>query len=101
MTFLFSFASKLDVWLEFQVQRCPLCDDNITTWSLLLQAEGLTAGEAALIIQKFWGKHKKNKENQNARSGNTDLGRYTNSKRMTDLIMFSQNVSYCTDFPCD
>lgn len=57
-----------------------------------VQAEGLSAEEAALIIQKFWGKHKKNKEMERSHGGK-EPGHYTNSKRMTDLIMFSQNVS--------
>ncbi|KAG7174088.1 Myosin-IIIa-like [Homarus americanus] len=50
----------------------------------------IQAYEAALVIQKFWGRHKKKKRTEAAT--NEELGRYTNSKRMTSLIMFSQNV---------
>lgn len=68
--------------------------DNAEEASQALQDEGLTADEAAIIIQKFWGRHKKRKEKEVVPEKQVvkDSGRYTNSKRMTDLIMFSQNV---------
>ncbi|XP_063883342.1 myosin-IIIb-like isoform X3 [Scylla paramamosain] len=74
--------------------------DNAEEASKALEAEGLSPEEAAMIIQKFWGKYKKRKEPEKPKGGKPeegkaagkDLGRYTNSKRMTDLIMFSQQV---------
>ncbi|KAK4296506.1 hypothetical protein Pmani_030996 [Petrolisthes manimaculis] len=74
--------------------------DNAEEAARALEAEGMSPGEAAMIIQKFWGRHKKRKEEEEAaekakeekRRRQEDSGRYTNSKRMTDLIMFSQQV---------
>lgn len=66
----------------------------------------MSPSEAAMIIQKFWGRHKKRKEEEEAvekakeekRRRQEDSGRYTNSKRMTDLIMFSQQVRESLDY---
>ncbi|XP_050729022.1 myosin-IIIb-like isoform X4 [Eriocheir sinensis] len=80
--------------------------DNADEASKALQAEGLSPDEAAMIIQKFWGRYKKKKDpasggggggggghqQRGGGGGGKDVGRYTNSKRMTDLIMFSQQV---------
>ncbi|XP_064105759.1 myosin-IIIb-like isoform X3 [Macrobrachium nipponense] len=68
--------------------------DNAEEASKALQAEGLTPDEAAMIIQKFWGKHKKKKAVQPAPKSEKPkpMGKYTNSKRMTSLIMFSQSI---------
>ncbi|XP_063589666.1 myosin-IIIb-like [Penaeus indicus] len=74
--------------------------DNAEEASKALEAEGLSPEEAAMIIQKFWGKHKKEKkkkEEEKEKEKETlepkkDLGRYTNSKKMTSLIMFSEKV---------
>ncbi|XP_069984384.1 myosin-IIIb isoform X8 [Penaeus vannamei] len=73
--------------------------DNAEEASKALEAEGLSAEEAAMIIQKFWGRHKKEKEKKKKEEKEKetlepkkDLGRYTNSKKMTSLIMFSEKV---------
>ncbi|KAK7063234.1 Myosin-IIIa, partial [Halocaridina rubra] len=68
--------------------------DNAEEASKALQAEGLSPEEAAVIIQKFWGKHKKKKQEEDSivKKSEKPLGKYTNSKRMTSLIMFSQSV---------
>ncbi|XP_069183192.1 myosin-IIIb [Procambarus clarkii] len=93
--------------------------DNPEEASKALQAEGLSAEDAALVIQKFWGKHKQRKERREAAKESAkepskessqeptkehsqepakesnkelELGRYTNSKKMTSLIMFAESV---------
>ncbi|XP_068215254.1 myosin-IIIb-like isoform X2 [Palaemon carinicauda] len=67
--------------------------DNAEEASKALEAEGLTPDEAAMIIQKFWGKHKRQKESAKLQpKSQKPMGKYTNSKRMTSLIMFSQSI---------
>ena len=45
--------------------------------------------EAAGVIQKYWGKYKLDKEKKQ----NLSVGRYTNPKKMKDLIVFCESVS--------
>ncbi|XP_047481319.1 myosin-IIIb-like isoform X4 [Penaeus chinensis] len=72
--------------------------DNAEEASKALEAEGLSPEEAAMIIQKFWGKHKKEKKKKEEEKEKETLepkkevGRYTNSKKMMSLIMFSEKV---------
>lgn len=71
------------------------------------QAEGLNPEEAALVIQKFWGRHKRAKEEQQQQIAPSPLiqpspkrqgaptkrGSTPLSSRMSDLIMFSEQAS--------
>ena len=49
--------------------------------------------EAAGVIQKYWGKYKLDREKKQ----NLSIGRYTNPKKIKELIQFSESVSnfYC------
>ncbi|XP_076034447.1 STKc_myosinIII_N_like and MYSc_Myo21 domain-containing protein ninaC isoform X2 [Oratosquilla oratoria] len=64
--------------------------DNPAEAQGALEAEGLTPEDAALVIQRYWGRFKKQKKQPE--KFDKKLSKYTNSKKMTDLIMFSQRV---------
>ncbi|XP_018026744.1 myosin-IIIb [Hyalella azteca] len=80
--------------LEERLRALVEAQDTAEEAERALKAEGLSPEEAAMVIQKFWGRHKRAKQEKNPHPNPTKRGS-TPSTRMSDLIMFSEQVHVC------
>ncbi|KAF2354823.1 Myosin head motor domain [Trinorchestia longiramus] len=82
--------------LEERLKALVEAHDTAEEAERALKAEGLDPEEAAMVIQKFWGRHKKAKEGkmqqQTQRRGSPSRRGSTPAARMSDLILFSEQV---------